>query len=240
MGERTVIDLNADVGEGFDEDAALLAVVTSANVACGFHAGDASTMEATCERAAREGVAVGAHVGYRDPAGFGRRELGLAPRELAEETLEQLGALAGCARTAGAEVRHVKPHGALYHRCARDRAAADAVAGAIAAFDPGLRVVGPPGSALLAAAGSVGLAAVAEGFADRGYGPDGGLVARDEPGAVLGAEAAAAQAVELALGRRGLAVQTLCVHGDTPGAAALARTVRAALEEASVTVVAPA
>jgi UPF0271 protein len=239
MGDRTVIDLNADVGEGFDEDAALLAVVTSANVACGFHAGDASTMEATCERArarasrsartsviaTRRASAVASSAWHRRAgrgdaraarcAGGVRADGGRRgpPRQAARRALPPLRA---------------RPRGGRRRR-GGDRGVRSRPAGRRAA-----------GVGTLAAAGSVGLTAVAEGFADRGYGPDGGLVARDEPGAVLGAEAAAAQAVELALGRRGLAVQTLCVHGDTPGAAALARTVRAALEEASVTVVAPA
>jgi UPF0271 protein len=230
------IDLNADVGEGCGDDDALLEVVSSANVACGFHAGDPSTMRATCARAVERGVAIGAHIGYRDLAGFGRRAIDVAPDVLRDETLFQLGALAAFARVAGGAVAHVKPHGALYHRCAEDAASAEAVVAAIRSFDGGLRVVGPPGSELLRAAAGAGLAAVAEGFADRGYGSDGRLIPRGEPGAVLEPEVAVEQGVELALGRGPATIQTLCVHGDTPGAVALARDLRAALAAAGVEV----
>jgi UPF0271 protein len=242
MGDRAVIDLNADVGEGCDGDDDLLAVVSSANVACGFHAGDPATMRATCRVAVERGVAIGAHVGYRDREGFGRRELGVEPGVLHDETLSQLGALAAVATAAGGAVRHVKPHGALYHRCATDAAAADAVVAAVRSFDRALLVVGPPASALLRAAGEAG---VAEAFADRAYRADGGLVPRTEPGAVLAADAAAAQGVRLATERRVAAAdgtevevdaRTLCVHGDTPAAVALASGVREALERAGVTI----
>jgi UPF0271 protein len=244
MADAPVIDLNADVGEGCGDDDALLGVVSSANVACGFHAGDATIMRATCERAVERGVAIGAHVGYRDAEGFGRRELGVAPSVLHDETLCQLGALAPCAGAAGGAVRHVKPHGALYHRCATDPEAAEAVVAAVRAFDPALRLVGPPGSALVLAAGAMG---VGEAFADRAYRADGSLVPRTEPGAVLAPAAAAAQGVELAMSRRATATdgtpivvdaRTLCVHGDTPAAVSLARELREALERAGVAIAA--
>jgi len=214
------IDLNADLGEGFGDDDALLEVVTSASVACGFHAGDAETMRRTCEAAARRGVSIGAHVSYDDREGFGRRALDVSPDVLGEQVRAQIEALA-----AFGAVAYVKPHGALYHSAAADPAVAVAVVGAAGA----LPVVGPPGSALLAAAGD---RAVAEGFADRAYRPDGsGLVDRSLPGALLCGEAALEQARRLAAG-----VGTICVHGDTPGAVELARAIRRALEEAGIDV----
>jgi UPF0271 protein len=225
------IDLNADVGEGVGDDGALLEVVTSANVACGFHAGDDETMRRTCAAAVAAGVAIGAHPGYRDRAGFGREERGTPPAVIRDEVAEQLAALAAHAAAAGGPVTHVKPHGALYHRCSGDPEAAAALVAAVR--DAGVpAVVGAPGSALLRAAADAGLHAVPEGFADRAYRGDGTLVPRSEPGAVLGVEAAAAQAVRLAATGLG----TLCVHGDTEGAVELARAVRAALEDAGVAV----
>jgi 5-oxoprolinase (ATP-hydrolysing) subunit A len=213
------IDLNADVGEGFEGDDALLGIVTSASVACGAHAGDAETMERTCAAAGRGGVRVGAHVAYEDREGFGRRALDVAPAVLAAQVGAQIAALA-----AFGAVRFVKPHGALYHRAAADPDVARVVVEAAG----GLPVIGPPGSALLAAAGPRGMA---EGFADRAYAEDGTLVDRSQPGALLCGEAALEQARRLAHG-----VDTICVHGDTPGAVELARAVRAALEAAGVDV----
>jgi UPF0271 protein len=227
------IDLNSDLGESFGawrlgDDAAMFGVVSSANVACGFHAGDAATMRASAGLAARHGVTLGAHPGYRDLAGFGRRALAASPEELAAELLYQLGALDGVARAAGVRVRYVKAHGALYHRLGADPVAAEAFARAVAAFDPALPLLGLAGSALESAATEAGLRFAREGFADRGVGADGRLVPRGEPGAVLTDPAAvAARAVELA---RSGDVDSICLHGDTPGAVELARAVRAALE----------
>ncbi|HZQ16345.1 MAG TPA: LamB/YcsF family protein [Gaiellaceae bacterium] len=218
----TSVDLNADVGEGAAADAELLALVTSANVACGFHAGDARTMRSVCAAAAAHGVSVGAHVSYRDRDGFGRRELGADAATVERDAREQIAALQAAS---GGRVAYVKPHGALYHRATVDDGAAAAL---VAAAAP-LAVLGFPGSRLLARAREAGLLAVEEGFADRGYGAGGGLVPRGEPGAVLDAEAAVRQAVSLA-GRVG----SLCIHSDTPDAVELARRVRAALAAAGV------
>lgn len=236
----TTLDLNADLGErpgpaGRAADAELIGVVTSANVACGAHAGDTATMVAACAAAAAAGVRVGAHIGYRDPAGFGRAELGWSTAEIAAETERQLAELAAAARTAGTTVSHVKPHGALYHRCAYDDEAAAALC---AVLPPGLAVIAPPGSRLLAAAVERGLRALREGFADRGYREDGTLVPRGQQGDLLAADAAVAQALGLVSGRP-LAIDTLCVHGDSPGALELARRVRSALEAFDVRVSAP-
>jgi len=243
------MDLNADLGEGFGvwrlgEDEQLLDVLTSANVACGFHAGDPPTMRRVCAQAAERGVAIGAQVGYRDLAGFGRRRLDVDPAELESEVLYQLGALDGCARPAGTRVRYVKPHGALYNTAVDDRGQADAVARAVAAYDPGLPLLGLPGSALEAAAGAAGIPFVAEAFADRAYRPDGRLVPRGEPGAVLDdVDTVVARALAFALEQQVTAVdgsvvpvaaRSLCVHGDTPGAVNLAREIRRALVEAGV------
>jgi UPF0271 protein len=231
------IDLNADLGEGFGrwtltDDAALLDVVTSANVACGFHAGDPLTMRHVAALAAERGVAIGAHVGYRDLAGFGRRAIAVAPDELAAEVLYQLGALDACCRAAGTQVRYVKPHGALYNTAARDEDTAAAIVAGVRAFG-GLPVLSLPGSALARSTEAAGLAAVAEGFADRAYAADGTLVPRGTPGALLEDEAAIArQVVELAGG----ALRSICVHGDSPGAVSAARGARAALEAAGIAV----
>jgi 5-oxoprolinase (ATP-hydrolysing) subunit A len=229
---RPAIDLNADLGEGFGrwtltDDAALLDVVTSANVACGFHAGDAATMRRVAELAAERGVAVGAHVAYRDLEGFGRRAIAVPPDELAADVLYQLGALDACCRAAGTRVRYVKPHGALYNTATRDAAVAAAVLEGVRAFG-GLPVLGLPGSELARAAEAAGMPAVAEGFADRGYAEDGTLLARGTPGALLeDPQEIAAHAVELAA-----TVRSICVHGDSAGAVTAARDVRAALERA--------
>lgn len=245
------MDLNADLGEGFGvwrlgDDEALLDIVTSANVACGFHGGDPLTMRRVCALAAARGVAIGAQVGYRDLAGFGRRHIDMDPEELAADVLYQLGALEACARAAGSRVRYVKPHGALYNAAADDPGQARAVAGAVAAFDAALPLLGLPGSALAGAADAHGTAFVAEVFADRGYLPTGRLVPRSRPGAVLTDPAAvAARAVAVVLEGRveaidgssiAVAAASVCVHGDTPGSVGLARAVREALAGAGVTV----
>ena len=247
---RGVIDLNADLGEGFGvwrlgDDEALLGVVTSANVACGFHAGDPSTMRRVCERAAELGVSVGAQVSYRDLPGFGRRFIDVAPAELTDEVLYQLAALDGIARVSGTRVSYVKPHGALYNAVVSHEAQAGAVVDAVAAFDSGLPVLGLPGSVLLRAAEAAGLRPVPEGFADRGYTPAGALVPRREPGAVVHDPVAVAdRAVRMAADGEVVAVdgtrvpvqvESVCVHGDTPGAVELARAVRTALETAGLT-----
>ncbi|MER5732404.1 5-oxoprolinase subunit PxpA [Streptomyces sp. NPDC002138] len=247
-----VIDLNADLGEGFGrwtltDDEALLSVVTSANVACGFHAGDPSIMRRVCELAAERGVRIGAQVSYRDLAGFGRRAMEVPPGELAAEVAYQIGALDVFARAAGSRVSYVKPHGALYNRTVHDAAQAGAVIEGVrlaAGAGADLPVLGLPGSLLLAAAAEAGLTAVPEAFADRAYAPGGTLVPRDRPGAVLGtAEAVVAQALALAAGgavtavdgsRVVVAARSLCLHGDTPGAAELAARVRDALGGAGV------
>lgn len=245
------IDLNADLGEGFGiwrlgEDEALLDVVTSANVACGFHAGDPSTMRRVCAGAAQIGVTVGAQVAYRDLAGFGRRFVDVEPGELTDEVLYQIAALDGIARTTGGRVAYVKPHGALYNATVEHEAQARAVVEAVVAYDRSLPVLGLPGSALLRAAEAAGLRPVPEGFADRGYTAEGSLVRRGESGALVqDAEAVAERAVRMALEGVVVAVdgtalrvpvESVCVHGDTPGAAGLARAVRAALEAAGATV----
>jgi UPF0271 protein len=228
------VDLNADLGEGFGawrlgDDDALLDVVTSANVACGFHAGDPSTMRRVCASAAARGVAIGAQVGYRDLAGFGRRRIDYDVDELRDDLLYQIGALDAFARLAGSRVSYVKPHGALYNTAVHDEGQAGAVAAAVAAFDRSLPVLGLPGSALLRLAAGAGLRGVEEGFADRRYRADGTLTPRGEPGALLTvADEVVAQALRLATGTGRVA--SLCLHGDTPGAVALARAVRAALE----------
>jgi 5-oxoprolinase (ATP-hydrolysing) subunit A len=320
-----VIDLNADLGESFGawrlgDDDALLSIVTSANIACGFHAGDPLTLRRACAAAAARGVSIGAQVSYRDLAGFGRREMDVPPAELAAEILYQIAALDGIARTAGSRVRYVKPHGALYHRVTRDPVQAAALASAIADYDPALPLLtlasdpaagpaaagrpapsptetgrqdpvrgstpgparsggaarpaapggaatspaaaggagrqaggagrqaggagGQAGCAAAAAAVSAGLAVVAEAFADRAYRADGSLVPRGEPGAVLtNPDQVAARAVamvisggvESAAGTRvALGFRSLCIHGDTPGAVSLARSVRRALAEAGI------
>ncbi|MDR6906655.1 UPF0271 protein [Agromyces sp. 3263] len=244
-----VIDLNSDLGESFGawrvgDDEAMFGLVSSANVACGFHAGDALTMAESVSRAARHGVALGAHPGYRDLAGFGRRALDTSPAELAAELLVQLGGLDGLARAAGTRVRYVKAHGALYHRLAVDETAAHAFAEAVARYDATLPLLGPPSSALERASDASGLRFAREAFVDRGYVADGSLVPRGEPGAVVDDPAAAAdRALELAEtggitaddgSRVELAPDSLCLHGDTPGAVAMARAVRAALEAARV------
>jgi UPF0271 protein len=243
------MDLNSDLGETVDgvptaDDAALFAVVTSANVACGFHAGDDASMRASCRLAAANGVALGAHVSYDDRAGFGRRDVDVTPARLRSDVLAQLRSLARAADEAGVGIRYVKPHGALYNRIVRDRAQADAVASAVRDFSPGLPLLGLPRSQIEAAAGAVGSPFFREAFVDRGYRADGTLVPRGTDGAVLGhGDAIAERAVRLASTGRvravdgtvlDLRVDSLCVHGDTPGAVAMARGVRSALIVAGV------
>jgi UPF0271 protein len=244
------IDLNSDVGESFGrwqlgDDDAVLALVTSANVACGFHAGDPSTLRRCCEVAAGHGVTVGAQVGYRDLAGFGRRFLDAHPTELADDVTYQIGALAAMARAAGTTVAYVKPHGALYNAVVHHEAQAQAVVDAVRAYDPDLPVLGLPGSQLLARAEAAGLRTVREAFADRGYTPEGTLVPRSEPGALLDdADDVAARVVRLVTEGVLVAVdgtevvveaESVCLHGDTPGAVAMAERVRARLSDAGVT-----
>lgn len=224
------VDLNADVGEGFPDDGRLLDVVTSANVACGFHAGSAETMRMVCEVAAARGVAIGAHPSYRDREGFGRRDLDVAPEVLRADVAEQLVTLVEIAEDEGTEVTYVKPHGALYTRAIADREVAAAIVAAVVEHELAMLVW--PGSEIFEQARAAGLTSIAEGFADRGY-ADGRLVPRDQPGALLSAPDAASQAVTLAQAGE---VRSICVHGDSPGAADLAVQVRAALTEAGLSV----
>jgi 5-oxoprolinase (ATP-hydrolysing) subunit A len=235
------IDLNADVAESFGrwrlgDDDALLPLLTSANVACGFHAGDARTIRSTVAACAELGVVVGAQVSYRDLAGFGRRAMDVDPEDLEADVLYQIAAVDGLARAVGVRAWYVKPHGALYHRVLDDRAQAAALVAAVRAWDPSASVLTQPDGRLAALAADAGLRVVAEAFADRGYGDDGRLLPRSAPGALLtDPEDAAAQAVRLATtGRFG----SLCVHGDTPGAPVIAAAVRSALAEAAIDVTA--
>jgi UPF0271 protein len=245
------MDLNADLGEGFGvwrlgDDDGLLDVVTSANVACGFHAGDAATMRRVCVRAAERGAAIGAQVSYRDLAGFGRRRIEYDPDDLRDELIYQLAALDGIAHVAGTHVAYLKPHGALYNSVVWDQAQANAVVAAVAEYRYDLPILGLPGSVLLRAADDAGLATVAEGFADRGYRPDGTLVPRTESAALITRpDEVVAQAVRMATTGGVVAVdgtpvatpvQSICLHGDTPSAVALAHAVRQALTSAGVTV----
>lgn len=243
------VDLNADLGEGYGrwqlgDDEAMLEIVTSANVACGFHAGDPQILRRVCAQAAEQGVSVGAQVGYRDLAGFGRRHIAIDPDELVDEVIYQLGALEGFARVAGTRLAHVKPHGALYNSAAVSTETAAAVVEAVRLFDSSLPLLGLAGSELLAEADRAGLTGVAEAFADRAYTPDGLLVSRREEGAVLeDPREVADRCVQLATEGTVRAVdgstvavqaQSICVHGDTAGAVAIARAVREALEEAGL------
>ncbi|MBO1767879.1 5-oxoprolinase subunit PxpA [Allobranchiibius sp. GilTou38] len=243
------IDLNADLGESFGrwqlgDDDALLELVTSANVACGFHAGDPATLVRTCQAAAAGGVRVGAQVGYRDLAGFGRRFIDVSPQDLFADVVYQIGALDGIARTQGTRVAYVKPHGALYNAIVHHEAQAAAVVAAVRAVDESLPILGLPGSAVLAAARESGLRAVAEAFADRAYTADGVLVDRRRPGAVLDdAEAVAERVVAMVVTGRVRSIDgsdvevtpdSVCLHGDSPGAVAMARAVRSALSTAGV------
>ncbi|MEU2749020.1 5-oxoprolinase subunit PxpA [Streptomyces collinus] len=247
----TSIDLNADLGEGFGrwrltDDERLLSVVTSANVACGFHAGDAVTMRRVCELAAERAVRIGAQVSYRDLAGFGRRAMDVPPAELAAEVAYQIGALEVFARAAGARVAYVKPHGALYNRVVHDEEQAAAVVDGVLLADAALPVLGLPGSRLLELAGKAGLPVVTEAFADRAYTDAGTLVPRTLEGAVVTDPDAVVER-SLGLARSGEVVsrsgtrievraRSLCLHGDTHGAVELARRVRERLEASGVRV----
>ena len=248
------IDLNADVGEastpdGKSAEIALLSSVTSVNIACGAHAGDLDTMHELVAAAAAAGLAIGAHPGYADRDGLGRREQHLATSEIATLVREQVNLLTSVARAHRVELRHVKPHGALYNMAARDMDLADAIARAIASVDSSLKLFGLPGSKSLEAAQRRQVQAVSEAFADRAYRRDGSLVPRHEPGAVIhDEEVVVSRAVSIARERTvtaadgtpvALDVQTICVHGDTPGAAVLASRIRKALSDAGIQVRAP-
>ncbi len=243
------IDLNSDVGESFGnwtfgDDAGIIASVSSANVACGFHAGDPTGIRATCAAAAAAGVTVGAHPGYRDLAGFGRRFMDVDPDELTDDVVYQIGALQALARAAGTSVRYVKPHGALYNTIAVHERQARAVVRAVREVDDALPLLVLPGTVIEAEARTAGLRTVVEAFADRAYRPDGALVPRREPGAVLHTEsdvvehvlriATDGEVVAVDGSRIRIAAESICVHGDTPGAVALAAAVRRALASAGV------
>jgi UPF0271 protein len=243
------VDLNSDLGESFGrwvlgDDDAMLDIVTSANVACGFHAGDPSTLRRTCAGAARAGVVVGAQVGYRDLPGFGRRFIEMDPGQLADDVVYQIGALDGLCRVTGTTVRYVKPHGALYNAVVHHEAQAAAVVAAVRDYDASLSVLGLPGSVLLATAEKAGLRTVREFFVDRGYTPEATLVPRSEPGALLHdpKEVTArvlrmvTDGVVTAVDGSDVRVQadSMCVHGDSPGAVEMATAVRAGLERAGV------
>ncbi|MET7756749.1 5-oxoprolinase subunit PxpA [Streptomyces sp. NPDC005389] len=246
---EALIDLNADLGEGFGrwtltDDEQLLSVVTSANVACGFHAGDAATMRRVCELAAARGVRIGAQVSYRDLAGFGRRSMDVPAAELAAEVAYQIGALMVFARAAGARVAYVKPHGALYNRVVRDEEQAAAVVEGVLLADRTLPVLGLPGSRLHEAAADAGLPVVPEAFGDRAYRADGTLVPRGQTGAVVSDPDAVVER-SVAMVRFGVVTahcgssvavrpRSLCLHGDTPGAVHLARRVREHLQGVGV------
>ncbi|RDI97982.1 LamB/YcsF family protein [Dyella solisilvae] len=254
MTAAKTIDINCDLGESFGpwrmgDDDALLAVVSSANIACGFHAGDPDIMQRTVALAVAHGVAIGAHVSLPDLQGFGRREMAVTAAEAYALTLYQVGALHAFARAAGARLRHVKPHGALYNMAARDHTLAAAIARAVRDFDPSLWLFGLAGSALLDAGREAGLQVASEAFADRGYREDGSLQPRREPGALI-TENDLAIAQAMAMAREGkvravdgsiveLQADTLCVHGDGPHAVAFARNLRAALLAADIVVAAP-
>ncbi|HVC20001.1 MAG TPA: 5-oxoprolinase subunit PxpA [Vicinamibacterales bacterium] len=245
------IDLNSDMGESFGvytlgHDAGLMRSITSANVACGFHAGDPSVMRRTVRLAREAGVAVGAHPGFPDLVGFGRRDLGVTPQEAEDFIVYQIGALAAVAAAEGLRLQHVKPHGALFNMAVRDASLAGAIARAVAAVDRSLILFGLPGSEILAAGRREGLRVAAEVFADRAYEPDGSLASRRKPGAVIhDPEAVVARAVRMVTDRTVVAIDgsvvaveadTICVHGDTPGSDGLAARLRAGLAAAGVTV----
>lgn len=247
MGPR--VDLNADLGESFGawrlgDDEAMLALVTSANVACGFHAGDPTTLLRTCRRAVEQRVRIGAQVGYRDLAGFGRRFIDVDPADLSADVLYQLGALDGLARAAGDRVRYLKPHGALYNAVVHHEEQAAALVEAVLAYDPSLPVLGLPGSVWLRRADEAGLRTLGEAFADRSYTAAGTLVPRGEPDAVLHDPASIAERVVRLITERTIEAvdgtvvdvqaDSLCVHGDTPGAVEVARAVRERLHVAGV------
>jgi UPF0271 protein len=245
------IDLNCDMGESFGPwrmgaDEQVMPNITSANVACGAHAGDPAVMRRTVRLARESGVSVGAHPGFADLQGFGRREMQADPAEIEASILAQVGALAAIARAEATALRHVKAHGALYNMAARDRALADAIARAIAAFDASLIMFGLPNSPMIDAGRAAGLRVAAEGFADRTYQPDGSLTPRSRPGAVIhDPDAVVSRAIRMVrdgvvLTPEGkeipLRIETICVHGDTPGAHELTRRIRAGLEAAGIDV----
>ncbi|WP_426228446.1 LamB/YcsF family protein [Pseudarthrobacter sp. DSP2-3-2b1] len=247
----TAIDLNSDVGESFGrwtlgDDNAMFASVSSANVACGFHAGDPSVIRRTCREAAAAGVAIGAHVGYRDLAGFGRRFLDISPSELADDVVYQIGALQALAAAERTKVRYVKPHGGLYNAIVAHTAQAQAVVDAVKSVDPSLPIMGLPGSEVLRLTELAGMRAVSEAFADRAYNPDGTLVSRSLPGAVPEdpqqvAEHVLRMATESAVRAIDGSVlkiraESICVHGDSPGAVAMATAVKSALGDAGVSI----
>ena len=247
------IDLNADVGESFGPwpmgaDVALIPLVSSVNIACGAHAGDPATILRTVELALAHGVSIGAHPGYPDLAGFGRRDLEMTTADLRASLIVQVGAVLAAARVAGAVVRHVKPHGALYNRAARDPAIATTIAEAIRDLDAGLVLVGLAGSASIAAGRGAGLAVAEEAFADRRYEADGSLRSRLRAGAILAPADAAAQAVAIVRDNTVLAgngsrltvrADTICIHGDSPDAVGIAEAVVAGLAEAGIRIAAP-
>lgn len=241
------IDLNCDMGESFGRyalgnDGAIMPFITSANIACGLHAGDPMVMQATIRLAKQHRVAVGAHPGWPDLQGFGRREMKFSPQEAEALVLYQVGALAGIARAEGVNLRHVKAHGALYNQAAKDGALAAAIARAVQRFDRDLILVGLAGSPMIDAGVQLGVRVANEGFPDRRYNPDGTLRSRHEAGAVIEVpEEVAANAVRLAkegleFGSRHVQVETLCLHGDNPRAAENARLVREALEKGGIEV----
>jgi UPF0271 protein len=251
----TTIDLNCDMGESFGAytigaDEAVMASITSANVACGYHGGDPGVMRRTVRLARDGGVAVGAHPGFPDLVGFGRREMRMAAQDVEDMVLYQIGALAAIAKSEGVRLSHVKPHGALYNMAATDKALAAAIARAVAAFDPALIFFALPGSELARAANGLGVQVALEGFADRAYEPDGSLTPRSRAGAVIHqVDAVVARALRMATdgvvtasdgSRLDMRVDTICTHGDTPGAQSLTRALRAGLERAGVTVAAVA
>jgi UPF0271 protein len=248
-GADLVVDLNSDLGEGFGvwtlgDDEALLDVVSSANVACGFHAGDPDILRRVCAQAAERGVVIGAQVGYRDLPGFGRRSIDVAPDSLVNDVLFQIGALDAFARVAGTRVAYVKPHGALYNRIVHDEDQAAAVVEAVRLYDASLPLLGLPGSAVLRLATEAGLTPVQEAFADRGYTAQATLVPRTRPGALLhDPREVAARVVRMVTSGSVTSVEgtdvdvsarSVCVHGDSPGAVAMAVAVRAALLDAGV------
>jgi 5-oxoprolinase (ATP-hydrolysing) subunit A len=245
------VDINSDVGESFGaytigHDAGLMRVITSANIAAGFHAGDPSVLRDTIRLAKTHGVAIGAHPGFPDLAGFGRRELNATPREVEDLVLYQIAAVQGVAAAEGVAVQHVKPHGALFNMAVRNADLAAAIARAVAALDRSLILFGLPGSEILRAGRAAGLRVAAEVFADRAYEPDGSLMSRRKAGSVIhDAAMVAARAVAMVTGRSVVAsdgsvvpleADTICVHGDTPGSDALAASLRAGLESAGVLV----
>lgn len=247
----TTMDLNSDLGESLGawtmgDDAAMLDIVSSANVACGFHAGDPAGILATLKAAHARGVSVGAHVAYPDLLGFGRRNMDVASADLVADVIYQIGALQGLAQAAGTRITYVKPHGALYNTIAHDSAQALDVITAIRDVDANLALVALAGSPLVRWAQDAGLRVIAEAFADRAYTPQGALVSRREPGAVLHDSALVAsrmlrlvrdgvvEAVDGSLAR--VQAQSICVHGDSPGAVEMARAVRMALESDGVVV----